>query len=316
LHRELGFDVAHHVTLASYWTRAGVSVLPIPLVLGPIGGGVDPPLRLLSELGIRGLIEATARIVGRPAVAMRPSVRRTHKLAAVILAQNIDTARRLRAHGRTTLLSNAFAVDLDDVFDRDARTKELLFVGRLLPWKAPILALRSFRYVQDPAAVLRFFGNGREQPRLERAAERWRLADRISFEGWVPRRELLSSVVRAGVLIHPAVHEEAGLCIAEALMLGTPIVALDHGGPSEIVGQWRGTPSALVLARGPDATAHSIAASVDRFLAAPPPVPTKPVRASTSFAGSILHAYDLAVRLARRAEQVGETRTVRFARKK
>ena len=91
LHRELDFDLAHHVTLASYWTRASVSMLPIPLVWGPIGGGVDPPLRLLGELGLRGLIEASARIVGRPAVAMLPSVRRTQNVASVILAQNIDT---------------------------------------------------------------------------------------------------------------------------------------------------------------------------------------------------------------------------------
>lgn len=296
LHRELDFDLAHHVTLASYWTRASVSVLPIPLVWGPIGGGVDPPLRLLRELGFRGLVEASARIVGRPAVAMLPSVRRTQKVASVILAQNIDTGRRLHAHGRTMLLSNAFAVDLEEVVGRGPRSKDLLFVGRLLPWKAPILALRSLRYVRDQDAVLRFFGDGHDQPRLERAAERWELADRIRFEGWVPRRELLSSVVRAGVLIHPAVHEEAGLCIAEALTLGTPVIALDHGGPAEIVGQWRGTPSALVLPRGPDATARSIAAAVDRFLAVPPPVPSTPVYSNTSFGAEILRAYDLAVR--------------------
>jgi hypothetical protein len=76
LERDVGFDVLHHVTLASYWTRAGVGVVRKPLVWGPIGGGVDPPLRLLPELGLRGTMEAATRMLGRPAVAMLPHVRR------------------------------------------------------------------------------------------------------------------------------------------------------------------------------------------------------------------------------------------------
>jgi glycosyltransferase involved in cell wall biosynthesis len=242
------------------------------------------------------MVEAAARVVGRPAVEMLPSVRRTQGLAAVILVQNVDTGRRLHGHARTSLLSNAFAVQMDEVVGGGPRTKDLLFVGRLLPWKAPILALRSFRHVNDEAAVMRFFGDGHEQARLESHARLWGLRDRIRFEGWVPRSKLLASLARAGALIHPALHEEAGLCIAEALTLGTPVVALDRGGPAEIVGQWRGAPSALVLARGPAATARSIAAAVNRFLAAPPPVPATPVPTSTSFTGEILRAYDLAVR--------------------
>jgi hypothetical protein len=56
LDREIGFDVIHHVTLASYWTRAGVAAVGKPLVWGPIGGGMDPPMRLLRELGRRGML--------------------------------------------------------------------------------------------------------------------------------------------------------------------------------------------------------------------------------------------------------------------
>jgi len=40
LDRHLDFDVVHHVTLASYWTRAAVAAVDKPLVWGPVGGGV------------------------------------------------------------------------------------------------------------------------------------------------------------------------------------------------------------------------------------------------------------------------------------
>lgn len=295
LERDIGFDVLHHVTLASYWTRAGVGAVRKPLVWGPIGGGVDAPLRLLPELGFRGIMEAAARMLGRPAVARLPHVRRTQRIARVVLAQNPDTGRRLRGPGHVRLLSNALAVELDGVSDPGSRSPDLLFVGRLVPWKAPLLALRALRYVEHPGARLRFFGSGPEQGRLARAARKWGLQDRIRFEGWVPRQELLTVVASAGVLIHPAVHEEAGLCIAEALSLGTPVVTLDHGGPSQIVGQFRETPAALVSPRDPEGTARSMASAVDRFLTDAPTASRTRIRSTTSFAAELLRAYEIAV---------------------
>jgi glycosyltransferase involved in cell wall biosynthesis len=240
------------------------------------------------------MLETVARMLGRPAVAMFPPVRKTQKAAAVILVQNPDTGRRLRGSGVVKLLSNALAVELNGVASPGPRTTDLFVVGRLVPWKAPILALRALRYVEHREAGLRFFGDGPEQARLERAAREWGLRDRVRFEGWIGRPDLIPQLARAGVLIHPALHEEAGLCIAEALFFGTPVVVLDHGGPSQIVGQWRGTPSALVRPGSPEATARSMAAAIDAFLADPPSVPSESTRGRTSFEKEVLVAYEFA----------------------
>jgi glycosyltransferase involved in cell wall biosynthesis len=294
LDRTVGFNVVHHVTLASYWTRAGVAVLDKPLVWGPIGGGVNPPMRLLGELGPRGAVETLARFLGRPLIARLPPVRTTERVATITFVQNRATASRLRPAGKTKLLPNAFAVEVDEVPQPQRRNEDIVFVGRFLPWKAPTLAIRALQYVRHPEAMLRFFGDGPEQARMERAIRRWGLQDRVRFEGWIPRGELLPQVARAGVLIHPAVHEEAGLCIAEALSFGTPVVALDHGGPSEIIGQWGAAPGALVPPQGPEATARSLAAAIDRFLFDPPPVREHPLRSTTSFEAEVLRAYEVA----------------------
>jgi glycosyltransferase involved in cell wall biosynthesis len=296
LDERIDFDVVHHVTLASYWTRAGVATLDKPLVWGPIGGGVDPPMRLLPGLGVHGIAEATARIIGRPVVARLPPIRRTQRRAAVILVQNPDTGRRLHGPGEMKLLSNALAVDLTGFEVTGQRTRDLLVVGRLVPWKAPILALRSLRHLKATGATLHFFGDGPEQARLERAASAWNLEHRVRFEGWVSRPALLSRLATAGALIHPAVHEEAGLCIAEALSLGTPVVALDHGGPAQIVAQWRGTRSALISPSNPEVTARRIAVAVDAALSEEPPTRQEPLRGKTSFERELLAAYQIAAR--------------------
>lgn len=193
------------------------------------------------------------------------------------------------------MLSNALAVHLDGTQPARTRTRDLFFVGRLLPWKAPILALRALRHVTHPEANLRFFGDGPEQSRLEAAARKWGLSDRVRFEGWWRRDELLKLVATAGALVHPAMHEEAGLCIAEALSVATPVVCLDHGGPAEVVRQWPDSPSELVVPAGPEKTARRIAAAIDRFLADPPPAIDGPIRASTSFSEELLRCYEQVV---------------------
>jgi len=295
LDRAVDFDLVHHVTLSSYWTRAGVAVVPKPLVWGPVGGGVNPPRVLIFSLGPRGVVESLARAVGRPLMANLPPMLKTPRIAEVILAQNRATARILAKGSKVSLLSNALAVELDGIPPSPGRDREVLFVGRLIEWKAPMLALRAFRHIQSPDAVLVFCGQGRERPRLERAARRWGIEDRVRFQGWLPREQLLPMLSRAGALLHPAVHEEAGLCIAEALSLGTPVVCLDHGGPAEVVRQWPTSLSSLVAPEEKDATARSIATATDRFLADPPPVFSQPQRPALSFQAELLSAYESAV---------------------
>jgi glycosyltransferase involved in cell wall biosynthesis len=194
-----------------------------------------------------------------------------------------------------SLLSNALAVELDGTWPSTERDNDVLFVGRLLAWKAPMLALQAFRHVQTPNAVLRFCGQGPEQPRLERAVRRWGLSDRVRFEGWLPRDQLLAKLARSGALLHPALHEEAGLCVAEALTLGTPVVSLDHGGPAELVRQWPESPSALVPLDREDTTARSLAGAIDRFLAESPPTLRRPQHPRLSFQDELLSAYESAV---------------------
>jgi glycosyltransferase involved in cell wall biosynthesis len=294
LDREVGFDLVHHVTIASYWTRVGVGVVKKPLVWGPVGGGVSPPLRLLSALGPRGIAEDIARMLLRPLLARTPSVRRARRSAEVIFAQNRATMKKLDSSPRVVLLSNALAVDLDGFPKLGPRNSEVLFVGRLVPWKGPLLALQMMRYLEHPEAVLRFCGRGREQKRLERLVHRWKLSDRVRFQDWIPRIRLLEQIARAGALVHPSLHEEAGLCIAEALSLGTPVVCLDHGGPSELVEHWPDALSERIRPRSPEEAARQMAEAVDRFLYDPPPERALPVTPTTSFSERLLEAYGVA----------------------
>lgn len=294
LNRRINFDVVHHVSFATVWTRVGVAAVPKPLVWGPVGGGVEPPLSLVGELGLRGALDDLSRVTSRRLLAQLPPMRRAPDGASVILAQNRDIVRRLRVQAPVKILPNATAVELNGISATDSRTRDVVLVGRLLAWKGGHLALRAFRDVADRETVLRVYGEGPDSARLERAARRWGIAHRVRFEGWIAREALLPEIARAGVLVHPSLHDDAPLSVAEALSLGTPVVCLDHGGPAEVVRRWPTSPSRLIPPAGPMATARRIAEAIDGFLADPPPVSPNPLRPDVSFTDGLLAAYDQA----------------------
>lgn len=291
LDRQIKFDLVHHATMSTVWTRVGVASVPKPLVWGPVGGGVEPPLRLLPELGFRGLFDDIVRVTSRRLLAQLPAMRRAPRAATVIFAQNRETVRRLQATGKVVVLPNATAVEMDAVAPAGGRVPDVALVGRIVGWKGGHLAMRAFRHVTHPQAILRVYGEGPDHVRLERAARRWGLADRIRFEGWIPRSALLPQIARAGVLVHPSFHDDAPLCVAEALSFGTPVVCLEHGGPAEVVRRWPSSPSRLISPGGVNATARRIAEAIDDFLLHPPPIRGTPARAAPSFGETLLDAY-------------------------
>ena len=165
LDRDVNFDVIHHVTFASYWTGAGVSSVGKAFVWGPVGGGVEVPIGLIPELGLRGFAEEIARSTIRRMVALSPRVQSSARRAKEVLVQNKDTARRVQTDAAIRIVSNATCVASNVPVTSGERTAEIVVVGRLVPWKAPVLALRALRYVRNEGARLVFYGRGPETKR-------------------------------------------------------------------------------------------------------------------------------------------------------
>jgi glycosyltransferase involved in cell wall biosynthesis len=301
LDRRLDFDVVHHVTLAAYWMRAGVAALDKPLVWGPVGGGVEPPWRLLSQLGARGVLEEATRTTVRRVVGLLPTIRVAQGKSTLIFVQNVETARRVASEAEISILPNALNVQIDPIPGRGPRTRDVVFVGRLVPWKGARLAVRALRHVRQGSASLHIYGDGPEREWILKEMRRWRVHDHVRLHGQVPRSRILEHVARAGVLLHPSFHEEGGTAVAEALTMGTPVVCLERGGPLELVRQWPQAMAVTVRPSWPEATARALAAGVDRFLAHPPPIPISPGMPRDSFADCLLEAYERAAELGRRA---------------
>src|SRR5690606_41934024 len=120
------------------------------------------------------------------------------------------------------------------------------------------------------------------------AIARWGLQDRVILQGAVPREQVVAAIARAGAVVHPALHDDSPLSVAEALSLGVPLVCLDLAGPPAIASYWPDVQVRAVRATTPKATARRIAEAIGEVYGKRS---TPDVSPRERFAESILTAY-------------------------
>lgn len=134
-----------------------------------------------------------------------------------------------------------------------------VWFGRIVPEKAPHLAIRAARRA---GARLRLAGRIGDARYFAQQVEPL-LGDGIEYVGALRQPELCDLVGAAAVaLVTPVWSEPFGLVLAEALLTGTPVVAFDSGGISEVLQGMPGT--AIVPAGDVEALAEAASALADR----------------------------------------------------
>jgi glycosyltransferase involved in cell wall biosynthesis len=253
LHAEHSFDVIHHLTFAVDWMPAGVvQGSSARVIWGPVGGSTAVPLSMARWLGPRGLL---GELVRRAYTGLRRrwTGRRLAQHADMIVAQNKDVAEVFGKYDAEVVVQPNVAIrplsgsgGPREPFGAPG-TRTALFVGRLIPWKGLLLAISALARTEAVGWELWVIGDGPDWRRAERLAEELGIRDRVEFLGQLPREEVLASLSRADALLAPALREAAGWAVAESLASGCPVVCIDRGGPSVIVGPedgvvvpWRG----------------------------------------------------------------------------
>jgi glycosyltransferase involved in cell wall biosynthesis len=235
LQRSIRFDLVWHLTLANAWLGSLAPLVGPPFVLGPVGGGVSPPWRLVPSMGLQPTIYELARGVGRASGRyLNPLARLAWGRAGCVLVQNKETVAWLpRGHRRKARTFPHVVLTGLPAEERPPaeRPRTALFAGRLIPWKGADLAIEAIARRDDWRLVI--CGKGPDETRLRRLAAELGILDRTTFAGWLPRAEVLRLMrEEAGVFLFPSLHDEAGWVIVEALAAELPIVCLDHGGPA------------------------------------------------------------------------------------
>ncbi len=247
LHGKVSFDLTHHVTFVVYWRPSLLSLLPVPFIWGPIGGGESAPETFRVDFGPRGRIYERMRDLARWVGEHDPFVRLTARRSVRALATTKETATRLRKLGAKdvrVLTQVGLGKEEVDFLQREAHQRDdatrFMSVGRILHWKGFHLGLRAFAQAALPHAEYWILGDGPERRRLQVLADELGIAHQVKFWGKLSRDETLRKLGECHVLVHPSLHESGGLACLEAMALGLPVVCLDLGGPAVQVSEETG----------------------------------------------------------------------------
>jgi glycosyltransferase involved in cell wall biosynthesis len=104
--------------------------------------------------------------------------------------------------------------------------RRFLWVGRLVPYKRPLLVAEAFRGTPHQLTMV---GIGPQEEELRAA-----LPDNVELRGWIAREELVALYDGAAGFLHVG-EEDFGITMVEALAAGVPVIALDAGGARDIV---------------------------------------------------------------------------------
>lgn len=239
LQRQIGFDLAHHVTFVKYSRPSFLAFLPIPLLWGPVGGGEFAPKAFWQDFSLKSKIYELLRLLACWIFEFDPFVRITAQRSAFVKATTEDTAARVRKMGvKNVSVELAIGLLNQEItalakYNLPGNTSiRFISIGRLLHWKGFHLGLRAFALANLPNAEYWIVGDGSEKQALEKMAETLNISHQVKFWGELSREQTLQKLSECTALIHPSLHDSgAGVCL-EAMAAGRPVICLDLGGPA------------------------------------------------------------------------------------
>lgn len=274
LHREIGFDLVHHVTFVKYSTPSFLSFLPIPFILGPVGGGETAPKAFFRDFSRRGKFYEALRSMSRWIGERDPFSRMTVQRSGLAWATTDDTAKRLVTMGCKNVQILSQVGLLPEEVEQLAQYPlidqvpiRFISVGRFLHWKGFHLGLRAFAQASlPPEAEYWLIGKGVEQEALQSLAIDLGIASQVKFLNEMPRTDLLQKLGTCMALVHPSLHESGGFVCLEAMAAGRPVICLDLGGPAVQVTAETGF---KLPANDPDQAVQGMATAMTRLVQEP-----------------------------------------------
>ena len=124
--------------------------------------------------------------------------------------------------------------DRAEIFHPVIKTKRcLLSAGNLIESKGHHIAIEALQHLADCTLII--LGTGIYESKLKKLCNDLQLTDRVIFTGEVRHEEMLNYYNLADILVLASSREGMANVILESIACGTPVVAYDTGGASEII---------------------------------------------------------------------------------
>jgi glycosyltransferase involved in cell wall biosynthesis len=243
LHREVGFDLVHQLTMVGFREPGYLWNLGIPFVWGPVGGMGLFPWRFLPMMGSYGAFYYLGYNLYNYLQTRFSTRPRRAALAAGVGLITATPENQIGAEKywdcSSTLISEVGLPPAAALVPTRRQTGEplrLVWTGLHIPRKALDLALAALASLPEGTAwQLHVLGEGARTSRWRSQAQALGLADRCHFHGWLARDKAMQVMASSHLMLITSLRDLTSTVTVEALALGLPIVCLDHCGFGGVV---------------------------------------------------------------------------------
>lgn len=250
------------------------SLLPVPFIWGPVGGGESAPKSFWKDFSLRGRVYETLRNVAQSIGERDPFTAMTawhSKLALATTPETLERLQWLKTPKHEIFSQIGLSKPEIEYFSQCSQPVKrepvcFLSIGRLLHWKGTYLGIRAFAAARLENSEYWIIGEGIEKARLQRLAQELGVTDSVKFLGKISRNQLVEAVSHCHVLVHPSLHDSGGQVCAEMMAAGRPVICLDLGGPAVQVTEQTGI---KISAHNPEQVTQDIAEAISRLADSP-----------------------------------------------
>ena len=261
--KEKKIDIIHQPIPVSPKDPSMLFDLGIPIVIGPMNGGMNYPPAFQK---MEGRFVRVGISFGRALSSFMNVVIPGKLKATTLLVANERTKEALPSSVREVptieLVENGVDLSLwkKDLSQKNELKEEnfqkknqqnltrFVFIGRLVDWKAVDLLLMAFKQVLEKIpARLDIIGEGDQKANLEEIARNLELISpsnelnsdhsqaKLRFLGWLSQADCAKQLQESDVLVLPSLYECGGAVVLEAMALSLPVIATNWGGPADYV---------------------------------------------------------------------------------
>lgn len=236
---EFNPDLIHLLTPIAPRYSTYLSYLNIPLILGPLGGGlmVHPLFRTMEWSAI---IRNQYHRYNKLRMYIDPFLINTYTKATKILVSGNYILNQLRSKYKNKAVQ-VLETGVDNSYfnisaDQDNVPIKVLFVGRLFPLKGAELLLRAFaKAATNSNILLNIIGSGPQEVYLKNLANELGIYKYVQFHGWISQAQLKKIYRESNIFCLPTIKDASGNVLLEAMAVGLPIITTNFAGPAEIV---------------------------------------------------------------------------------
>lgn len=237
----MGAALVHMVTPVTLAAPSRLHRTGLPVIRGPLNCGLESPTGFPDQLRDESPWLIRLRELPRLLDGLFGATRRARLILVATRATRLAVPQRYRSKTRM-MLENGIAPEHFSAAPwppHPSRGEPLrvLFVGRMIRVKGVDLLLQAVARLQRRrvAIELTLVGDGPVRRDWEQQAHNLGLAEAVRFTGALVREEVYRAMCACHVLCLPSVRESGGAVLLEAMATARPVLALNHGGPAELV---------------------------------------------------------------------------------